>query len=168
MYLCRGLSAIDPKYQHDIPEGMDFFSSNGELGLLPGNWKKNTYFVGKNKPSRIVGFIPEEIRLDVRRFRDEPEPIPLWGWDWDHQTYENSGRVWILRVCFLLPFRDPMQLYNKLLLIVVHKNLKQHTCPVSQWNFQKWQGNFFQAKLRSRGLKVQVLVTYMQIKTHQI
>ena len=23
--------------------------------------------------------------------------ILLWGWDWDHQTYENSGRVWILR-----------------------------------------------------------------------
>ena len=23
--------------------------------------------------------------------------ILLWGWDWDHQTYEFSGRVWILR-----------------------------------------------------------------------
>ena len=65
-------------------------------------------------PQEWVAFHPRDISLLNNQFLWKVRCFPLsiqvcpkkginpailwWGWDWEHQTYENSGRVWILRV----------------------------------------------------------------------
>ena len=69
--------------------GGDFFLTNPSLS--------------NNKADKIMWKRLNHANCYTRRIQVCPKKgtnptILLWGWDWDHQTYEFSGRVWILTV----------------------------------------------------------------------
>ena len=90
-----------------------------------------------------LNWIPLRIQVCPKKGIN-PNQSYCWGRDWYHQTYENSGRVWILRVlCFLLVTWSPSQPLKSTpqkKTVSFHQQVWKRILKSRQWGFDVDEG----------------------------